>query len=339
MIRPVLLVCALAGLLAGLSEFMPGRGTTVEAFQPYYPYPCAFGSGGRDFNGNDYEGATYWDPRTGLWDFLAAKLQEFPVGGIPPGNVTWGQYGDIPVPGDYNNDSYDDVAVWRPSTGTWYVYCSSTTNCAGGYIAFTWGAQGDIPVPADYNLDGFTDYGVWRPSNGTWYVRSGANPSTTLVNAQPWGQYGDCPLPGELVGSGGAALQLNVWRPANGTWYVGRSLTGTGGMAIVYGTYGDIPFALDMDEDGDGDRLLFRPSTGAWYSPEPSITITWGQPGDIPVPRGGVENYGAPAVAVYRPCNRTVYWCFEPSGGACSSSSSTTSVGSPGVVFHQGGVR
>ena len=40
-----------------------------------------------------------------------------------------------------------------------------------------------------------------------------------------------------------------------------------------------------MDGDGDGDFVVFRPSTGTWYGADPDFSIAWGQPGDIPVPR------------------------------------------------------
>ena len=35
--------------------------------------------------------------------------------------VQFGDSGDTPVPGDYDGDATTDVAVYRPSTGTWYV--------------------------------------------------------------------------------------------------------------------------------------------------------------------------------------------------------------------------
>jgi hypothetical protein len=52
--------------------------------------------------------------------------------------VAWGTSGDIPVPGDYDGNRTTDVAVFRPSTGTWFVLGSLTTN---------FGTTGDQPLP------------------------------------------------------------------------------------------------------------------------------------------------------------------------------------------------
>ena len=78
----------------------------------------------------------------------------------------WGVSTDIPLTGDYDADGKADVAVYRPSTGVWWVFFSSTQT----HAPLQWGIDTDIPVPADYTGDGRTNLAVYRPSNGHWFV-------------------------------------------------------------------------------------------------------------------------------------------------------------------------
>ena len=98
----------------------------------------------------------------------------------------FGLPGDIPVPARWNpQDLTTQMAVYRPSEGTWYVRRSSTS-----YSAYQFGLSSDVPVPGYYDGDEVADYAVFRPSDGYWYIANSASGTFTVF---PWGLNGDIP--------------------------------------------------------------------------------------------------------------------------------------------------
>ena len=66
------------------------------------------------------------------------------------------------VDANANETPPGDLAVWRPSSGTWYVFNLSTSN----WTQYRWGNSTDTPVQGDFDGDGKTDFAIYRPVTG-----------------------------------------------------------------------------------------------------------------------------------------------------------------------------
>ena len=99
--------------------------------------------------------------------------------------------GGIVAPGDFDGDGRADAAVYRPSTGTWFILKSSTSFTTS--VSYQWGLIDDVPVPGDFDGDGKVDPAVYQPSTGMWFVlRSGLTSPGAIVAS---GQAGDIQAP------------------------------------------------------------------------------------------------------------------------------------------------
>ncbi len=203
---------------------------------------------------------------------------------------------ELPVPrsskaSDFDGDGKADIAVFRPSSGGWFILKSSDNS----FSAVQFGQAGDRIVPGDYDGDGRTDIAVFRPTNGVWYLQM----SSQGFSGLQFGQAGDVPAQGDYDGDG--RTDIAVFRPSTGTWFLLQSSAGF--AALQFGINSDKPVPGDYDGDGRTDIAVYRPSAGAWFILQSSAGFTAAQFGiesDKVVPQD-YDGDGKTDIAVFRP--------------------------------------
>ncbi len=202
---------------------------------------------------------------------------------------------DVPVPALYDNDLANDIAVWRDSTGVFYVLNSADNT----WNVFQFGISGDNPrVTQDFDGDNKADFAVTRKQNGSlvWYISG----TSSGFRAVQFGLETDIPLRGDFDGDSKA--DVAVFRPSNGVWYILKS---SGGIDYVhFGLGTDKPVTGDYDGDGRTDIAVWRPETGVWHYLKSSDgsynALQFGLSGDLPT-QGDYDGDGRTDFSVWRP--------------------------------------
>ena len=216
---------------------------------------------------------------------------------------------------DFDGDGRSDHAVYRSTSGEWFVRNSSTAAAS----VVTWGearagSSHEVPVTGDYDGDGKADHAVYRPATAQWFVRQSADQTAAVM---VWGLAGggDIAVPADFDGDG--KTDRAVFRPSTAQWFIYLSSTNKVADVVTWGLAngGDVPVPGDYDGDGNTDYAVFRPSTAQWFIRKssdglPQVT-TWGTAvgsgtaHDIPL-AADFDADGKTDLTVYKPA--TAQW-------------------------------
>jgi hypothetical protein len=195
-----------------------------------------------DWNGDGIKDPGVFRPSTG--QFIIRRITiTLPFGVTTTLTITFGQNGDLPVAGDWDNDGVESVGVFRPSAGQFFLTDDNVANPNVDHSPI-FGQAGDLPVAGDFNSDGRDTVGVFRPSAATFFLTNQdvLNPSVDIASV--FGVAEDLPLVGDYDGDGKDTI--GVWRPSVATFFLSNNNVVVD-LTIAFGQNGDFPVAGDWD--------------------------------------------------------------------------------------------
>ena len=236
--------------------------------------------------------------------------------------MQFGSAGDIVTPGDYDGDNRTDIAVFRPSTGFFFVLRSSTNTIQ----SVRFGQNGDEPVARDYNGDGRTDFAVVRRTAGAtagapgllvWFILTSDN---FTFSATQFGLATDVVAPGDYDGDGQFDLAVyrgsGADRTGQATFFVQRSRDGF--LAVQFGLGSDLVVPGDYDGDGRTDFAVVRAGVNyTWFILNSSnFSFRAVQLGTKPffTTQADYDGDGRTDISVFNPQNAT-YFTIRSSNG------------------------
>ncbi|HEX6044828.1 MAG TPA: SBBP repeat-containing protein [Pyrinomonadaceae bacterium] len=205
--------------------------------------------------------------------------------------ITFGQAGDQPIVGDWNNSGTDKPGVFRPSTGQFILQFGPRS-----IVVVNFGQSGDLAVVGDWDGNGVDTPGVFNPSTGQWLLTNGfngqnVNNNTPAVNFTfTFGQAGDTPLSGDWDGNDIDGVGL--FRGGNSSFILSNGFQGTVDIKpFIFGSLGSKPIAGDWNGDGIDTVGVFDQNIGTMSLKNVNnglntigdIVFNFGQSGDIPL--------------------------------------------------------
>ena len=160
--------------------------------------------------------------------------------GVADVEYFFGDPGDIAVPGDWDGDGCDTVAIFRPSTGAMYVtnrLGSGNLGLGAAEMSFDIGTLDSPPLAGDFDGDEDDEFGYFvpGPQGPQFHLADGL----TAVIPKPTASFGDAGDVG-LVGdwNGDGVTTIAAFRPTSGEFYL-RNTNTTGAADLTVSAFGD----------------------------------------------------------------------------------------------------